>query len=403
MTNTQSVAEQIKNVSMSISTISNLDPNTGLTVNTPILIGGEKLIKSPDLYNYIEQGFGQLNITDLFLGKDFVLKTAAYLAESIHKIDYLVPNLYLFKTNYEETYQLGLLITPYSDINVTEYLSEGDLITRFYTGTFKRTLKQMKLKKITDSRRRKECIDMARILLSLLHYRIFDLRKLRGGIEKVKKSAYLSAVVIITSKIRQEGKLCVGECGTLYRPGEAQGNICPKCGGPLVDAPPTLDIKNIRFAFSPKLKTLTSHVTPLDYFSFFIYSEIPLAVKLAIHRINPKIFSSVLYIPSRVIFEINSTDDLIDVYTLWTRDKNEITLVSAIADSRLKNLDLPSQMSERVFIRDLNEGLEKNLTFEEIFSKSILKDWILTKAFPLKYLDEKPEYQSWEGLENEFR
>jgi len=136
----QSVAEQIKDVSMSISTISNLNPNAGLTVNTLILIGGEKLIVSPDLYNYIEQRFGQLNIANLFLGKEFVLRTAAYLAEPIRKIDYLVPNLCLFKTNHNDTYQLGLLITPYSDINVTEYLSEGELITRFYTGTFKRTL-----------------------------------------------------------------------------------------------------------------------------------------------------------------------------------------------------------------------------------------------------------------------
>ena len=208
--------------------------------------------------------------------------------------------------------------------------------------------------------------------------------------------------MIITANIRQEGRLCIGECGTLYPPDEVQTDTYPKCGGPLVDAPPILDIKKIRFAFSPKLKALTYHVTPLDYFSFFIYSENPLAVKLAIHRINSKIFSSVLYIPSRVIFEISKTDDLIDVYTLWTKEGNEVTLVSAIADSRLENLGLPSQISERVFIRDVNEGLEKNLSFEEIFSKSILKDWILTKSFPLKYLDEKPEYQTWEGLENEF-
>ena len=97
MLNEKTIGDQIIKSSITIATISNLDPHSSLTINTPILIGGESLIKDADARLRIEQGFGQVNILDLFMGKQYVLKSASYFSEPIEELSGLVPNIYLVK------------------------------------------------------------------------------------------------------------------------------------------------------------------------------------------------------------------------------------------------------------------------------------------------------------------
>lgn len=393
------IAEQIKMFSMSIAAISTYDEGGGLLFNTPIIIGGEKLVEDLSLLSLVEQGFGQLNIVDLFLGKDYILRSASYIAESLTSFEHLVPNLYLVKTDYRNAYLLGLLITPYSDINIVEYLKESAFITKSYYGTFRRSTAQYTNGIIDDPTRRMECYDTARTLMSLLHYRVFDIRRLRGGSLLPGKQAYFAAVMIIDAKIHQSDYICL-RCGTVYNSPQ-ENNKCPSCGGRVVKAPPVFEFEKITFIFPDALiEKPDVKMTPLDYLTLYVQSEIPPSVKLAVHRINPLIFSNILYIPRRVIFEYKGTNDVIDLFSLWNHEGDHVKLFIAIADSRYENYDLMPYMAERVFLRDLSQGLDKKMPIQKIIKSSIIKDWNITSPISFQELDSNERYHTWVGLKD---
>jgi len=403
MLNEKTIGDQIIKSSITIATISNLDPHSSLTINTPILIGGESLIKDADARLRIEQRFGQINILDLFMGKQYVLKSASYFSEPIEELSGLVPNIYLVKVKYEDTYLLSLLITPYSDINLTEFTDELNFIGRSYHGTFRRTAKQLELGQIDDMKRRAECTITAETLISLLHYRIFNLRRLRGGVDSPHKQSYFSLVMFMKGRILNEGFLCI-KCNTMYPSHDiSDDKKCPKCGEPLVKAPPNLNIESIAFGFPDAFIDFASKVNlhPLDYLTIYTVSMIPPAVKIAVHNINPHVFSSVLTLPRRAIFDIVGSNDLIDLYSLWSINNDEINMIIAFSDSRLEGYDLPTYMNERVFIRDLSEGIAKGVSYEETFRKSVTKEWNLSRYFSLKELDENASLNTWTGVKNE--
>ena len=395
--NEKAIAEQIKQFSMSIAAISTYDVSGGLLFNTPIILGGEKLVEDLSLLSLVEQGFGQLNIVDLFLGKDYILKTASYFAEPLYQFEHLIPNLYLVKTNYRDAYLLGLLITPYSDINIVEYLKESSFIIKSYFGTFRRSTSQYEAGQIDDPTRRMECYDTARTLMSLLHYRVFDIRRLRGGSEIPGRQSYFTAVMILDAKVYHSDFICL-QCGSVYD-SEPENSKCSSCGGQVVKAPPVFEFENISFIFPDVLADRSEvKMTPLDYLTLYVQSEIPPSVKLAVHRINPFIFSNILYIPRRVIFEYKGTNDVIDLFSLWNSENNKFRLFIAISDSRFKDFDLMPYMAERVFLRDLSEGLNKKLSIEEIVKKSVIKDWNIIPPISLSEIDSNEKYHTWAGL-----
>lgn len=401
--NWSAVGEQIIKSSITTATISNVDPKTGITINTPILIGGDYLIKDDVTRNRVEQGFGQLNIMDLFLEKQYILHSASYMSEPLSLKLSLTPNLYLVKIGYENTYILSLLITPYSDINLTELTDELLFIGKSYHGTFIRTLKQMELGYIDDVKRRAECDVTLETLMSLLHYRIFNLRRLRGGIGSPKKPSYFSLVLFVKGKILRSDKICL-ECGTIFRVDDVKDNTCPSCGKPLVDAPPIIGIEDIALGYPEIFASFASknNLAPLDYLTLYISAEIPSSVKIAIHQINPEVFSSLLTLPRRAIFSIKNSDDLIDLFSLWFVKDSDVNLVVAFSDSRLEGYGLPSFMSEHVFIRDLAEGLARGISYEQVFRKSVTKTWYLSDYISLKEFDENPTLNSWESIKNAF-
>jgi len=86
------------------------------------------------------------------------------------------------------------------------------------------------------------------------------------------------------------------------------------------------------------------------------------------------------------------------MYSLSKLEGDDIMVISGISDSVTQVEGQLSQMALRLFIRDLNEGVKKGYSREDIFSKSILKEWQLSSWIPLKGEFTPEPLTSWTKL-----
>ncbi|MBS7252102.1 MAG: hypothetical protein KIH08_16140 [Candidatus Freyarchaeota archaeon] len=395
----KSMAEKIRQNSLIACVFSTLDKETGMVLNSPTILGGEALIKDQYVRMNVEQGFAQLNIIDVYSVKDYILRSIVYISEQVDNSLKLNPNIYAVKEFYGDTFLLFLLITPYADINLSKLMDMTRFACYGYNGTFRRT--RLQFSDALEIQKRQEDLDLSSgALSSLIYHYIFHKRELRGGVEVTPKETYLSTVMFLKSKVI-EGELQCTNCGFSLATQE-MGGTCPSCGSKLVSSPPVIEPMEVSFAFPDIVMEVEKmkNISPLDVLGFYHHAIIPHSVRLAINRINQEVFSSLISMPLRAVYKVKNSDDLIDVYALSRMEGGELQTVVAISDSRYADYDLPTHMAERVFIRDLKEGLKKGYTREEIFSNSLLKEWNLSKYYSVKKLNEEESIYSFEDVKN---
>ncbi|MFX1476054.1 MAG: hypothetical protein ACFFCO_11345, partial [Promethearchaeota archaeon] len=191
-----------------------------------------------------------------------------------------------------------------------------------------------------------------------------------------------------------EGERRCNKCKEAY----TEGETCPKCETPLTKMPPILNVEELYFAFPDVAarKEKETHVNPLEIINFFFHALIPHSVRRAITSVNPAVFAGLLSTPVRVIYNVPDSKDVIDVYTLHRVADDKVYSVTAVADSRYKGLRLPTYLSERVFVRDLREGLAKGQTEREIISKSeIISGWHISPRYKFREIADNEELQSF--------
>ena len=105
----------------------------------------------------------------------------------------------MVKEFYGETGFLLLLITPYSDLNLSKLIKLAEYVCKGYQGTFKRT---DVLYGDDPSRREKEREKSSSSLASLIHHYVFKRRENRGGVKEVVKDAY-STILFSESRVKK--------------------------------------------------------------------------------------------------------------------------------------------------------------------------------------------------------
>jgi hypothetical protein len=392
-----SVSEQIERSSVNINVFSNLDQKSMIPVNAPILLGGEDIISQKTTIEKIEEGFGQLNIMDLFSEREFILNCAQYSTFQYEHEDVLTPNIYELKARSDQTYLLNMLITPYSDLNLTKYFDEIQFMTNAYNGLTKRQLAEGK--ELAESSTFSISQEKASHLASYLQYLIFQERSMRTGVERVKKESFMLCAMFVKAHIEAQTEVqCFGECGKSFEREVIEEMTC-ECGGELLFAPPILHIDAISFSFPEQINELTNNdITPISVLDNFLSILMPRNINLAINRISPEIFSSLVTIPKKSIYYSKDFNDYVEVISDYRINEDETLMIfAAITDTRFHDPQLPSSITLSVLVRDFVEGLKKGKQREEIHSISQISNWKLTPYFKL---DEIDQYQSFEGMIN---
>ncbi len=378
-----SMSEKIERNSVSISVISSLD-ESGITINNATVLGGQDLIRDENVRLEAEAGFVQLNIVDLFELRKHVLHSIKYTPEQIHGTTDLVSNIYQVKSRKGNTYYLGLLVTPYHDINLTKYEEFIDFACSSYYGTLHRAITQMQQGKLSEKEVYEHLDETSSSIMSLLAHLLFKRRELAGGPESIGVQTYFFGLLIFDYEITLAKKICMNEsCKSLYDLDEVKDNKCPKCGSELSFLPPDIEFKDVSLVFPKEaIKYLITHYeVPRDIVSLYELSRIPSSVMLAINLMNQEIFSHYVYLPSRAVLLHRNQKDVLTIDALSKRIGNKIRVVVALTDSVPKTENLIGFMPMRTFLRDLREGFGKNIDINEILEKSIVSKWIKTPFF----------------------
>ncbi len=378
-----SMSEKIERNSVSISVISSLD-ESGITINNATVMGGQDLIKDEDVRLEAEAGFVQLNIVDLFELRKHVLHSIKYTPEQIHGTTDLVSNIYQVKARKESTYYLGLLVTPYHDINLTKYEEFIDFACSAYYGTLHRSITQMQQGQLTEKEVYEQLDETSSSIMSLLAHLLFKRRELAGGPESVGVPTYFFGLLIFDYEIIPAKRICMNDsCKSVYDIDEVNSDTCPRCGSELSYLPPDVEFQRVSLVF-PKESIhylTTNYEVPRDIVSLFELSRIPSSVMLSINLMNQEIFSHYIYLPSRAVLLHRNGKDILTIDALSKRVENKIRVVVALTDSVPKTENLIGFMPMRTFLRDLREGFGKGIDIDEILSKSIVSDWIKTPFF----------------------
>ncbi|MFX0170753.1 MAG: hypothetical protein ACFE9L_02420 [Candidatus Hodarchaeota archaeon] len=399
--------DEITQSSMLISLFSGVDPKTKYFENIPILMGGEGLITDHQARLKVEEAFGQLNLPDLFKTFDFTLYRSSYEPYKLKEDLVIAPYIYTVKAKHQDTFVMSLFLTPWADVNLSQFQEKIIDFTTDFSGIFRRTTEEIYNEGKEFQYRTKECEQGGTMLMDYLNHLVFDQKQMLGGIEKVTKPTNLLAVLFQRGKI---GKYyACGVCGTTFSAKSAQNlEKCPNCSNLVFKAPIHLfNPLYVSIAYPEGFIKAESGISstnnihkPIDLLYLFQSSYLPNEIRVTLNRIAEHIFTWIVPLPHRALFEYRDTDDILTLYSLSKLEGDEILVISGIADSRIQVEGQLSQIALRLFIRDLNEGVKKGYTREEIFSKSLLKDWQLSSWIPLKGEFTPEPLTSWLNLKN---
>lgn len=396
--------EEIQQACIVIALFSSIDRSLNTFENFSTIIKNGLTIHDETSQRHVEEGYGQLNISDIFNQPDFILTSANYTFNRLDQELTLLPNIYVIKTRYEDSLLMMLLLSPWGDLNVTELHEAANLLCMKFNGVYRRGSMDVANKKIAIKDRRAQCEKANRILLQELYHQIFSERSIRGTSGKMHKASNLVAILF------QEGELstltqCLGECGHVFRPENIQGIKCPNCSGELGTAPPVFQPKHIAIAYPNEFlkfeaQNIRSYL-PIDLFFLYQATDLPSQIRLVLNRINRRIFKSSLPYFERAIFSLVDGHEFLYLYNVSTQKDDRILMVTAICDSRFQETGTLPTMTIHALVRAFSEGKiteydTKKLTFYPIFDSWNFSDWIGVGPKSMQW----EQLLSWEMLSN---
>ena len=359
----------------------------------------------PPFHEELIVGFRE-HLPDLFQQFDFVLNVAFYLPFKLNEDLKISPNYYIVKSKFENIYAMYLILTPYSDLNITALnLDLSDLVVD-YAGVSTRTAltKSVDQKKtrLMDTAVDPELAEASELLLQRIYYRLFLDRSLSGGPEKPTKPANLVAILIQEATVNR-GWIDLETNRVFTKKEEAENPDI------LRPAPPVLTIDSCWFLFPPSLqKEHATYHSPINLRYLFQASHLPLDLNLAYFRLNPDLFQEIMPLPTKSIFNYRDSDDVISLFS-HQRELNpnessdkprRIQIVTGISDSRMIGEEFFSEMAMRIIIRDIEDGFKKKYSLEKIFSTNMqLASWLKSVSYDVKGETTPDGLMAWQQIE----
>ncbi len=393
-----SVSEQLERTSINMITFSALDPNSGIPLNIPNILGGEDIITDEVSKLKVEEALGQLNIQSLFDSSSISLESCMYETFHIKNDDdkKITPNIYLLKSHTNSVYLINFLATPYADLNLDAYFEEVEFMSRSFSGVFRRTSAQIENGDIDEDMQEKICRDTVDNLSGYMHYTIFQERGLRQPLTQTEKKVPFMAIgLLLYLKFDHNEYQCLGDCGKTYSMDEIAEHICPECKGKLVLAPPILKIDRVRYIFPENAHKIFAedgeeNLYPGKFLAYYTNIALPRNLILSANRLSPYHFNTLVTIPSKASYSNpKKTNDDVSIITNWRiLENDQVFVFCSIGFTKYNNRsDLPfiPQLTFNTINTKIVDGFKKGKTIDDILKSTIISDWILTK--PINFED----------------
>jgi len=387
---------------MIIALFSAINRHVNVIKNIPTILKNGSTIEDATSKRHIEEGYGQLNISDILNQQEFILSSANYSTHGLNSELTLLPDIYTVKKKYEDSLLMMLIISPWSDLNVTELNKATSELCKNFNGVYRRGSVDVEQMKIPTEELHYQCEKASKLLLRELYYRVFLNRAMRGITEKIYKSSNLIAILFqegIFSALMQ----CFDECGHVYRPENLQKTECPNCGGKLGWAPPVFQPKRIAIAYPNDFLQLEAQnirsYLPIDLFFLYQASDLPSQVRFMLNRINRRIFQSSVPFLDEAIFNTVEGQDFLYLYNVPKQKGDRILMITAICDSRFQGSSTLPTMTIRALIRALSEGKISGYNNQQISIYPIIKTWNFSEWIGVgKNSTQWEQLLSWKNL-----
>lgn len=400
--------DEIEQSSLFMSLFSRIDENSGNFINQPAILGGNGYFSDEHAKESVEHAFGQLNLPDLFQQFDFVLNVAFYMPVKLKEDLKISPNFWMVKSKYEGIFAMYLILSPYSDLNITALNKDLVELVVDYSGTAIRTGMKKSDKKsgMLDLAIDPDLQEASDLLLQRIYYRLFLDRSLSGGPEKPTKAANLVAIMIQEATINR-GWIDL-DTNRLYTTKDKESFEDPD---KLRPSPPILTVDDCWFLFPQSLREEhKDYHAPINLRYLFEASHLPSALNMAYFRLNPDLFQEILPLPAKSIFTYRDSDDVISLFSHHReiqssdsskfQDALKIQIVTGISDSKMVGEDFFSEMAMRIIIRDIEDGFKKKQSLEKIFTKNMqLKSWFQSKTYSVTGETTPEGLLGWDKIE----
>jgi len=363
---------------MIIALFSAIDRQLNAFENFSAILRNGTTIDDETSKRHLEEGYGQLNISDILNQPDFILSSASYSTYRLTRELTLLPNIHAVKTRYGDSLLMMLLLTPWSDLNITELREAAKELCKNFNGVYRRGAADIERMKISVQDRCVQCKEANQLLFQALYHRFFSDRAMRGIPGKFPKAGNLVAILF------QEGILsalmqCFGKCGHIYRQENIQEIKCPNCGGKLGWGPPVFQPERIAMAYPNEFLRLESQnirsYLPIDLFFLYQASDLPSQVRLMLNRIDRRIFQSSVSFLEETVFDTSEGQEFLYLYNVSKRKGDRILMVTAICDSRFQGTSTLPIVTIRALIRTLSEGKITEYTTQKISMYPTIETW----------------------------
>ncbi|MCE7742619.1 MAG: hypothetical protein GOP50_09185 [Candidatus Heimdallarchaeota archaeon] len=342
------------------------------------------------------------NLADIFNDRRFILNGSKHVLLDTSNINENQSHAIFTKNKKNNCSLLNYFSSSFNDIDLTSTYEEIKLITNALSGVYARTEQQKELEQINLEKQVEEInIDLQR-LGRYLHWQICDEYSLRSRAEFSSLSPMITGAVLLKTYVLTDILQCNGSCGKVFTSSEESSNTACECGGEILLAPPMLKVENISFVVPEQIESMIpdqEESSPMSFFNLINKSFLNRKLLLILNQLDEFKMKNKISIPSDAVFQYEDTNDIIRIhFTHEVKDNKEVIIFACITDTRHSDTNFLSSVSLPVIMRDIKNGLKGDFNWEQIITKSELRDWKVTPFIKGKELEKITSYKDIDSL-----
>lgn len=297
---------------------------------------------------------------------------------------------------------LNYLSSNFYEIDLNSTHEEIELISEALLGVYERTQYYRELGEINLEEQLGDINIELHRLGKYLHWQICDEFSLRGRADFSDLTPMITSAVLIKTYVLTDISQCNGKCGKIYTTLEENTGVTCECGGEILLAPPMLKVENISFVIPNEIENIVTdseESSPKSLINLINKTFPNRKLLLLLNQLGEYRMREKIIIPSDAIFNYKDTNDIIQVNFIYEiKDKKEIYIFACITDTRYTDSCFISSVSLPVIMRDIQNGLKGEFNWEQVISKSELRDWKVTKFIKGKELEKISSFKEIDEL-----
>ncbi len=362
-------------------------------------VSGEEDVKSK---KQLKNALSNANISDIFKEEKFVLQGSKQIFLDTQNITKEQRYSIFTKDKNDDCNFLNFFSSNFNDVSLTNTYEEIKILTTALSGVYNRT----ELLRESDEMSLDNQIDVLSTDLNSLgkyiHWQICKEYNLRGRTELSNLPLMITGAVLVKAYILTDIMQCNSTCGKVYSGlDETSVKEC-ECGGEILLAPPMLRVDTVSFVVPEDIENKVSfqeEVSPKNIFNLINKAFLNRKLLLILNQLTEYKINEKIAIPSDAVFRYKDTNDVIRVqYIHEVKDEKEIHIFACITDSRFSDPEFISCLFLPGIMRDIKSGLKGDFNWEQVISRSELRDWKVTPFIKGKELEKTSSFKEMYSL-----